>query len=90
MTCGSDGVVRLWLLRAEDFRAASKPESSDSQGETRQIGTLLDTYETGDRITCMVAFVMQQPREPSVDEELEFESEAGVDDESSSDDEDSD
>lgn len=88
MTCGSDGAVRLWSLRAEEFRAAES-ESSDAQGETRQIGTLLDTYETGDRITCMVAFVMQQPQEPVVDES-EFESEAGADNESSSDDEDSD
>lgn len=68
LACGSDGAFRVWLLRAEELQpnyVTHKEGVKSSASTPRQIGTLLDTYETGDRITCMVAFVMQQPEEPS-------------------------
>ncbi|KAI9742666.1 MAG: hypothetical protein M1818_003807 [Claussenomyces sp. TS43310] len=47
----SDGNIRLWTLSASDLEAKS-------QKQTRQVGNLIGTYETGNRITCLQAFVM--------------------------------
>jgi len=76
-TGGSDGKVRLWRLEAGDLR------STGEQG--KQVGKLLGTYETQNRITCLGAFVMI-PR-PDGSEESEFEFESDEDDESDGDDE---
>lgn len=58
LTCGSDGAVRVWLLKTRSNTNSKKQEANKS-GEL--VYRLLDTYETGNRITCMVSFVMQQP-----------------------------
>jgi protein MAK11 len=76
VTSGSDGVIRIWSLRVKE--ATSEGLSS----------TLLDTYETGNRITCMVAFVMQKPQDLEAINESDLDSEEEEEeapDESSSD-----
>lgn len=77
VTGSSDGAVRLWLLDKEalvgrkDLRVdpASKMDglgqkTSDgvtAQALERQVGHLLGTYEAGNRITCLTAFLMIKP-----------------------------
>jgi protein MAK11 len=66
VTANSEGVVRVWMLRANSLTRNMKenPEGSDdkSQGSrNQQVGKLLDVYETGNRITCLRAFVMLPP-----------------------------
>ncbi|KAK0623631.1 WD40-repeat-containing domain protein [Immersiella caudata] len=74
VTAGSDGRVRLWRLQAGDLR---------STGETgRQVGQLLGTYETQNRITCLGAFIMIPRPDGAEESEFEFESEESEDDES--------
>lgn len=51
VTSGSDGVIRIWSLRIKE---------NTSEGLS---AALLDSYETGNRITCMIAFVMQKPQD---------------------------
>lgn len=58
LTCGSDGAVRVWLLKIQSITNSKKQEANKS-GEL--VYRLLDTYETGNRITCMASFVMQRP-----------------------------
>jgi protein MAK11 len=57
----SDGSIRLWKLSAGDLI---------SRGEkgAKQVGHFLGTYETGNRITCLKAFVMLQSAEDDEDE----------------------
>jgi len=71
----SDGSIRLWNFRMWELRTArddaaveapkdesEKEEKEDkTKNSVRQIGTLMSTYETGRRITCLVGFVMDQP-----------------------------
>lgn len=66
----SDGTIRLWTLNATQLATEVKALRGDSdfnkssQGlmpevpSGRQIGRLIGTYETGNRITCLKAFVM--------------------------------
>jgi len=78
----SDGALRLWKLSTTDIaHAKEKP---------KQVRTLLGTYETNNRITCLKAFVMLPKIDSSESEELEdfegFDEDGeGVDSESSSD-----
>lgn len=72
VTGSSDGTIRLWLLDLNDLSssasqtkgtesstlAAEKPTTSADHLNTRQIGVLLSKYETGNRITCLKAFIM--------------------------------
>lgn len=97
VTCSSDGAVRIWLLTRKELQLAakkqqdgdSKKQKQEEKGTTtasvQQVGKLLGTYETGNRITCLKAFVMQPPE---TDEdgfgESEFESFGDDDDESGS------
>lgn len=60
---GSDGALRLWRLSPTDLGAHG--------GKTKQVGTLLGTYETGNRITCLTAFVMLPKMEEAGDEDIE-------------------
>ncbi|GAB7359323.1 hypothetical protein MBLNU230_g5974t1 [Neophaeotheca triangularis] len=54
VTGSSDGAVRLWTLQADELL------KTDSQkgAALKQVGSLVGTQETGDRITCLGAFVM--------------------------------
>lgn len=52
ITGSSDGAVRLWTVSGEQFAAQASKEGP------KQIGKLIATQETGNRITCLGAFVM--------------------------------
>ena len=75
VTGSSDGAIRLWMLDDaeitdsslsmdndihESENADAAPPSNDG-AMTTQVGSLLGTYEAGNRITCLRAFVMSQP-----------------------------
>lgn len=87
VTGNSNGVVRVWKVNGKTLASARKANGSkESQDTTRQTGTLLTTYETGNRITCMVAFIMLPAEDPSTlldsaDEESEEEVEESESDE---------
>ncbi|KAM0274439.1 hypothetical protein ACHAQH_007847 [Verticillium albo-atrum] len=72
--CGSsDGKIRLWRVSETELAASEKAD------ETVQLGSLLGSYDTNNRITCTAAFVMI-PRPDDVvdsDEELMQELEKG-------------
>jgi protein MAK11 len=76
VAASSDGAVRLWKLSTEDL--------ASHNGKTKQVGTLLgDACETGNRITCVTAFVMlptAEDAEDDIDEFEGFEDEAGSED----------
>ncbi|OQO07318.1 hypothetical protein B0A48_07015 [Cryoendolithus antarcticus] len=55
ITASSDGAVRSWQLPQANL-ARTDPGSE----EVRQAGTLISTHETGNRITCLGAFVMDE------------------------------
>ena len=70
VTGNSDSVVRLWTVFASELMAFSNlgedqgidvngnGTESDISKAAKQIGNLVDTMETGSRITCLGAFVM--------------------------------
>jgi protein MAK11 len=57
VTGSSDGAVRLWSLRLDQSTGRKEEQNGDSSS-SKQIGQLLGTYETGNRITCLRAFIM--------------------------------
>jgi protein MAK11 len=63
VAAGSDGALRLWKVASKDL--ASHKE------KTKQVGELLGTYETGNRITCLKAFVMLPKMEGAEDDDIE-------------------
>ncbi|EFX02925.1 60S ribosome biogenesis protein [Grosmannia clavigera kw1407] len=81
VTAASTGALRIWRLRGGELRQAveSSRDAAEANKEAgRQVGQLLGTYQTPDRITCMEAFVMiprpdgvdeSEDEEPSVDED---------------------
>lgn len=80
ITGSSDGRIRMWRLGADDLRTTAGEDKT-----ARQVGRLLGTYETQNRITCLEAFIMI-PRPPGA-EESEYEFDDSEDDsEDSSDD----
>ncbi|KAJ5502278.1 hypothetical protein N7463_005152 [Penicillium fimorum] len=60
VTANSDGVVRVWKVAGKEVTAARQEKK-----DTTQIGKLLSTNETGNRITCMASFVMLPAEDPS-------------------------
>lgn len=69
VTGSSDGAVRVWALDSHALAhgpssgqataSEEKLESGESKGDSaQQIGHLLGTCETGQRITCLVAFTL--------------------------------
>ncbi|KAJ5143653.1 uncharacterized protein N7515_002440 [Penicillium bovifimosum] len=81
VTGNSEGVVRVWKVAGKDLAAAKQAKQ-----DTVQLGKLLTTNETGNRITCLVAFVMLPAEDPSTlidseDDEDEAESSSDSDDE---------
>lgn len=76
----SDGTIRLWRVSPSDIQ----PQKGE---KVKHIGDLIGTYETGNRITCLVAFVMLPRPEGALDaaEEIEEEAADGKADSSDSD-----
>lgn len=81
VTGNSTGAVRIWAVDAEDLTG---------EQATGQVGKLLNTYETGNRITCLKAFVMLPSEDPSTLEDSEDEEGLKGEDESESEDSSSD
>ncbi|GAB7349609.1 hypothetical protein MBLNU459_g0294t1 [Dothideomycetes sp. NU459] len=91
----SDGAVRIWRFSASEMEQTEieaegqgkDPVKSTSNGaavQLQQIGTLVGTHETGHRITCLVAFVMDGPREGRLEDDDEEAPAAANDSESDS------
>jgi protein MAK11 len=53
VTAGSDGTVRIWFLLLNELLLEREGEEA-----VPQVGQVLAKYETGNRITCLKAFVM--------------------------------
>lgn len=76
VTGSSDGEVKMWSLNQDQLKQNKSSKSSKSKKEPsskegpQQVGTLLGSYETGNRITCLTAFVMHKPKE---EDDIEFE-----------------
>ncbi|PFH58162.1 hypothetical protein XA68_14085 [Ophiocordyceps unilateralis] len=77
---GSDG--KIWLWRTEASQLAGRV-GTKTQAEAGQVGRLLGTYETHNRITCLTGFMMlARPEgvEDSEDEEDEEDEDEDEDD----------
>ncbi|KAL3418184.1 Protein MAK11 [Phlyctema vagabunda] len=79
---GSDGALRLWQL---DTAKDLQPEKGS---KVKQVGKLIGTYETGNRITCLKGFVMI-PRPDGAEDDIGDLEEGEEDAESSNSDSDS-
>jgi protein MAK11 len=70
VTGSSDGTIRLWSLSTGELDVAREGATKE---KTPQVGHLLAQYETGNRITCLKAFVMNERTDAVVEEsEVEF------------------
>ncbi|KAL2808120.1 60S ribosome biogenesis protein Mak11 [Aspergillus granulosus] len=69
VTANSEGVVRVWRLLGTELRRTQTKKPSDVK--ELQVGKLLGSYETGNRITCLKAFVMMPAGDPSTLEDLD-------------------
>lgn len=81
VTASSDGAVKIWKLDPST-------DLKTHEGKTKQVGKLLGTYETNNRITCLKAFVML-PAAGGADENIDdfegFEEEDDASEDSNSD-----
>ncbi|KAK4138174.1 WD40 repeat-like protein [Trichocladium antarcticum] len=77
VTAGSDGQIRVWQLGAGELSAAGKT--------ARQVGKLLGSYGTQNRITCVTAFIMIPRAVGAEESEYEFDDESEDDAEDSDD-----
>jgi protein MAK11 len=81
VTAGSDGSIRIWALEKEEL-IVNEQDLDKEKKEIRQLGRLLGTYETANRITCLQAFVMTGDAEaPDVEEEIDERTDDGTDSE---------
>lgn len=81
VTASSDGTIRVWHIEA----SALGEDRHDALKSPVQVGKLIGTYETGSRITCLKAFLMQAPRTDEGLSEFEGLTEEGEDLSSNSD-----
>ncbi|KAF2098668.1 WD40 repeat-like protein, partial [Rhizodiscina lignyota] len=61
VTACSDGAVNLWTVDIQELGSEEQPEAKSVTTPlptVKQVGRLLGTYETTNRITCMKAFLM--------------------------------
>ncbi|KAI4594814.1 hypothetical protein KJ359_007617 [Pestalotiopsis sp. 9143b] len=78
LACGSsDGKIRAFKTSIAELQKAKKVQDK----EKKQVGKLLGTYETQNRITCLEAFVMIPRPDGIEDSEDEFEDVSSSDDE---------
>ncbi|KAF2212660.1 hypothetical protein CERZMDRAFT_97157 [Cercospora zeae-maydis SCOH1-5] len=71
VTAGSDGAIRLWTAHANEF-------SCEAASTAKQAGQLVATHETGDRVTCLGAFVLDGKVSDGVDDATEEMADAGL------------
>jgi protein MAK11 len=70
VTGSSDGTIRLWSLSTGELDVARDAATAE---KAPQVGHLLAQYETGNRITCLKAFVMNERTDTTAEEsEAEF------------------
>ncbi|KAL3492688.1 WD40-repeat-containing domain protein [Aspergillus germanicus] len=69
VTANSEGVVRVWRLLGTELNTTGTKKSSNAK--ELQVGKLLNSYETGNRITCLKAFVMMPAEDPFTLEDLD-------------------
>lgn len=72
VTGSSDGAIRLWTLFPSEL--PGHPGMADAGKGALQVGTLIATRETGNRITCLTAFVLDGKARKENVEEHELES----------------
>ena len=92
VTGSSDGAVRVWSLHASEIcTVGSQNAGVNGHGETedegvgqKQIGNLIGTVETGNRITCLGAFVMDKRDDSNEDDERDAMAVGAVEDEAES------
>ncbi|USP79776.1 p21-activated protein kinase-interacting protein 1-like [Curvularia clavata] len=91
VTACSDGTVRFWALSMADLDSKSAETANKAAAQkgfsAPQVGTLLGSYSTGTRITCMKAFPMTGKPDQDDEDELVLDKEAGSEEEESSDEE---
>lgn len=61
VTGSSDGAVRLWMLQPSNLANEGAEDGAEEAGGAaalKQVGSLVGTQETGDRITCLGAFLL--------------------------------
>lgn len=80
VTASSDGAIRLWRVSEDELA----PGPGDAKKSPKQVGNLIAMHETGNRITCLGAFVMNG----KVSEEYEKEEAAGAEQDEESEDSD--
>jgi len=91
VTGSSDGAVRVWKFSSSELETRTEIDGDSTQvalgaGKTSQVGTLLGTHESGHRITCLAAFVMDGPTDEGLDDhDEEMANAEDNDDESGSD-----
>jgi protein MAK11 len=84
VTASSDGTIRLIPIPVSDLLNSMKSKNI----EAKQMGSVIGTYETGNRITCLKSFVMSPSRKG--EDELRDEDFSGLEDGDDSEDSDSD
>ncbi|KAJ5973581.1 hypothetical protein N7481_010791 [Penicillium waksmanii] len=89
VTGNSEGIVRIWKVDGKNLATPKKTKGSKKSKDTAipQIGNLVSTYETGNRITCLASFIMLPAEDPSNLFDSEEESDEEEEEESDSDDE---
>lgn len=84
VTASSDGTIRLFSLTSQDLRS-----TVDEGQKPPQVGTLVGSYETANRVTCLKAFVMLPATKAGEDDEYDgfegFDGSSGGEEEGESD-----
>jgi protein MAK11 len=57
ITAGSEGSVRMWAVKRQELNVDSFTNPA-AKAKAPQVGRLIGQYETGNRITCLEAFLM--------------------------------
>ncbi|KAJ5105488.1 hypothetical protein NUU61_002835 [Penicillium alfredii] len=86
VTGNSDGTVRIWKVARKDIvptTQATTGKEKEKKDSISQIGKILTTYETGNRITCLASFVMSPAEDPSMLVDSEEDEDEGEEESSS-------
>lgn len=85
VTASSDGAVRFWSLTQDDLVSAEASNGTSDKPAPRQIGRLVSTHQTGNRITCLGAFIMDGKPGSSIENSVDGAEDAVSGEESSGD-----